>query len=509
MTLTLAADGSVRPEPSQVLTALPGIAWTTDRAMKITSAAGSALTRLGAAQERMLGRSVAELLADEPGALKSTMAAHQEALGGLDAECTVSMKGLNFVCRLQPLRDASGAVIGVVGAALDSTRAVRLEEQSAQARKMESIGRLAGGIAHDFNNILTAILGMCTLMRPAVKALPQTTEDLDEIERSAQRAASLTAQLLAYSRKQTLESTVFDLRGCLTDLQGLLKRLIGEDIRLTVSCNEEDSRVRADRTQIEMVFMNLAVNARDAMPHGGELHFESSVLNVSAEAADRKLEVAPGRYVCVVVSDTGTGMDAATLKRLFEPYFTTKGLGRGTGLGLSTAFGILRQSRGHVTVSSEPGKGTTFKVYLPLEVEAATPPSIVAPFLLSAKTGERILLVEDDAPLRRLVVRILGAHGYLVDAVAGGDDAALAAREHKPDLLLTDVILPGENGKKIAERIRLLLPGLPVIYMSGYTENVLEDHGIMDPGALLIQKPFTAEVMLEAVRQKLDGAAKN
>ena len=406
-----------------------------------------------------------------------------------------------------PWRNEAGVVIGVIGVARDITDRKKLEEQFFQAQKMEAIGRLAGGIAHDFNNLLTAMIGAGQLLKERLtrESLP-ASEYTDVILSAADRAATLTRQLLTLSRRQIIEPKVLDLNRIVSEMEKILQRVIGENIELKTRCNPDAALVTADPGQVEQVIMNLVVNARDAMPHGGFIVIEVQNVELDAQFADARPEFRPGPYVLLSVSDTGHGMDDATKRHLFEPFFTTKERGKGTGLGLSTVFGIVKQSGGDISVYSEPGRGTTFKVYWPRTAERPEPlpPELTA---TSATGGpETILLVEDDTMVRKLIHHILEQLGYAVLVARSAEEALQVHHDcaHAIHLVLTDVILPRMSGPDLVERLLRLQPDLRVVYMSGYTDEALSNHAALQPRqSKLLVKPFTAEVLARKVREAL------
>jgi two-component system, cell cycle sensor histidine kinase and response regulator CckA len=400
-----------------------------------------------------------------------------------------------------PVHDGQGRIVGTVLVLSDAGENRRRQEQIIEAQKMEAVGRLAGGIAHDFNNILSGIKGFAAVMvQDLVPGAPFHEEAL-QILRAAERAETLTRHLLAFSRRQVMEPSVLDLGTLIDGLLPLLRRLIGEDIELDTRSHGE-TRVVVDPTQIEQIVLNLAVNARDSMPQGGKLTIAVETVELAGGVGD----LAPGRYVVMAVSDTGVGMDRATQARIFEPFFTTKPRGRGTGLGLSTAYGTVKQSGGHITVHSEPGRGTTFRVYLPRTDEAVAPTHESYAFAASQGGSETVLLAEDDDLVRGLAAQVLRRNGYEVLEAASGEEAlALAGRHDRPiNLLLSDVIMPRMSGRQLAESLRRWLPDLPVLFMSGYSGEALASHGF-DEGELdLLEKPFTTTALLERIRGKLD-----
>jgi len=382
----------------------------------------------------------------------------------------------------------------------------RIQDQLLQAQKMEAIGRLAGGIAHDFNNLLMVISGHGQLLLPQFHSEHPLRPSLEAINDTAERAAGLTRQLLAFSRQQVLQPRVLDLNAVVADLAPMLRRLIGEDVELATALDPALGHVKADAGQLAQVVMNLAVNARDAMPRGGRLMLETANLVLDAAYTRRHVEVAPGPYVMLAVSDTGTGMDAPTRARVFEPFFTTKGPGQGTGLGLATSYGIVKQSGGTIWVYSEPGRGTTFKIYLPRVDE---PVDVSAPRRDPAEPAfgsETILLVEDEERVRALVRTILAHHGYTVLDAPHPDEALVTSARHLGPihLLLTDVVMPQMSGPGLADRLTPTRPEMKVLYMSGYTDNAVVQHGVLAPGAAFLQKPFTPDQLARTVRDVLD-----
>ncbi len=393
----------------------------------------------------------------------------------------------------------------VIEVALDITDSVRLEEQLRQAQKMEAIGRLAGGIAHDFNNLLTAIHGNAELLLHRLAGDHEAATDVHEILHASERAAALTRQLLAFSRKQILQPLPLDLNHVITEVGDMCRRLIGADVRLVTRGQRDLHVVLADPTQIEQVLMNLIVNARDAMPDGGQIIID--VVNAGVGEDDPRLEtlsMAPGRYVQLTVTDTGIGMDAETQARIFEPFFTTKEQGKGTGLGLSTVYGIVKQTGGYISVDSQLGSGTTFAVYLP----AAGGPSGASGLgrdATAVRGSEAVLVVEDDEPVRALAVRLLKGQGYRVIEARNGVEALHAAeRQQAPiDLLLTDVVMPGMGGRDLVARLTAVWPRLKVLYMSAFTDDATVSRGVQ-PGTAFMPKPFTSRELARRVREVLD-----
>jgi nitrogen-specific signal transduction histidine kinase/CheY-like chemotaxis protein len=385
----------------------------------------------------------------------------------------------------------------------------RSEEQLRGAQRMEAIGRLAGGIAHDFNNLLTVIINHAAFATDSVSGGDPVQTDLTEIRKAADRAAALTRQLLAFSRKQLLQPKVLDLSKIVGGMEGMLRRLLGEDIALSVILAMDLGKVMADPGQVEQVVMNLAVNARDAMPDGGKLTIETANIEIDEASARQHAGAKSGPHVVLSVTDTGCGMDEKTRARLFEPFFTTKATGKGTGLGLATVYGIVKQSGGTIWVNSEPGKGTTFKVYLPRELRASETAARVPQILSRSAGAETILVVEDEAGIRNVARRMLSDAGYTVLTAASGDEALLVCERHQGTvrLVLTDVVMPGMYGKELADRLASLYPHMQVLYMSGYTDDSIGQRGVLDPGTHFIGKPFNAAELTHMVHQVLDQEA--
>ena len=405
------------------------------------------------------------------------------------------------------VRDREGRPSGTLSVGEDITEHRRLEEQYRQAQRMEAVGSLAGGVAHDFNNILTAILGYAELLLMELPPDSEHLADAAEIRTAAQRAAGLTRQLLAFSRQQVLQPTVLCVNDVLANVENMLCRLLGENVALRTALAPDAGNVRADAGQLEQVIVNLAVNARDAMSAGGKLTIETANAELSEDYAEANQPVVAGQYVMLAVTDTGVGISPENRLRIFEPFFTTKEQGKGTGLGLSTVYGIVKQSGGYIWVYSEPGKGATFKVYLPrvdAPVEPQTPPR---PIQGTPAGTETILLAEDDEQLRKLVRGLLDRIGYQVLSAASAEEALAQAREHGSQihLLLTDVVMPGEGGHQLARRLAEARPATRTLFMSGYTDAAIVDHGILERGHHYLQKPFTPAVLARRVRDVLDA----
>jgi len=406
-----------------------------------------------------------------------------------------------------PLRLPGEEAVTMLGVATEITERKLLEEQLLQSQKMEAVGQLAGGVAHDFNNILTAIVGYSDLLAAELGDNAQQREDIEEIRKAARRAAALTRQLLSFSRKQVLEPRIVDVNGVVLNLDKMLRSLMSENIELETQLAEDLDAARVDPNQLEQVIMNLAINARDAMPDGGTVTIETANATLGEDYAAKHVSVIPGVYVMLAVTDTGCGMTEATKARIFEPFFTTKPAGRGTGLGLSTVYGIVKQSGGNIWLYSEPNKGTTFKIYLP--AVDALPEDIgkAAPVEAERQGSGTVLVVEDDEQLRRLTHRALAAQGYEVLEADRGRSALDAARRHEGpiDLLVTDLVMPDTNGPKLAETLRAARPGLRVLFMSGYPDGAIVHHGMLEAGVAYLAKPFTTEAITRKVREVLEA----
>lgn len=393
----------------------------------------------------------------------------------------------------------------------DVTERRVLERQLRMAGKMEAVGRLSGGIAHDFNNLLGVIIGYSQVLKRRLDPGSALIEHAEEIEKAGQRAASLTRQLLAFSRQQVLTPSALNLNDMVMDMTKMLPRLLGEDIAVSTSLCADLGMVKADQSQIEQVIMNLAVNARDAMPEGGKLRIETTNVELDQAYAWQHAGAKPGRYVGLTVVDSGVGMDAATLAHIFEPFFTTKEVGKGTGLGLATVYGVVKQSGGYIWVDSEPGEGAAFHIFLPRVEESAVTKAAAAPLAEMVGGSETILLVEDSEPLRKLTQSLLESHGFRVLVAQNGEEAIQVEDRHKGkiDLLLTDVVMPGMNGRLLSERLLPKKPGMRVLYISGYTDSFIAGHGVLEQGVALLHKPFTEDALIGKVREVLDKGSPN
>jgi PAS domain S-box-containing protein len=469
--------------------------------------------------KRVLGYDANELLGKDPFAL-----VHPQDFAGLRSEgerlrstgmASLSPIVFRMSCKTGSWRtmEAIGrnllnhpAVSGIVLTIRDVTERQQLEERLIQAQKMEAVGRLAGGIAHDFNNLLTAVLGYSDVLLEENNLNEASRGYIAEIKKAANRAASLTQQLLAYSRKQMLQLKAVELNVLVNTMQDMLKRLIGEDIQLITRLYPESIRVKADSTQIEQVLMNLSINARDAMSGGGTIVFKTAKILIDGDALSRFPDLSPGPYAMLSVSDTGIGMDEETRKKIFDPFFTTKGVGKGTGLGLSTVFGIVKQSGGHITVDSELGRGTTFTIYLQTTAEAPAEQEGEATLPQVSNGNERVLVVEDEESVRKMIEMVLGQAGYRVHSEENPTAAKrFAETTDKIDLLVTDVILPGMNGRNLAESLSTVHPRMKVLFISGYTGEAIVHHGVLSEGIAFLKKPFLPKSLTTKVRDILDG----
>ena len=437
--------------------------------------------------------------------------AHTEEIKDLEMEWKrLDGTPITVRCSGRRINDESGVPAYFEVFAEDVTEKRVLEKQLRMAQKMEAIGRLSGGIAHDFNNLLGVIIGYSGVLKKRLGPDNALCEHALEIEKAGQRAASLTKQLLAFSRQQVLTPAVLNLNSLATDMEKMLPRLLGEDIEVSLTLDPELGNVKADQSQIEQVIMNLAVNARDAMPTGGKLKVQTSNVELDQAYTWNHPGSKAGEYVLLTVTDTGMGMDAGTLTHIFEPFFTTKERGKGTGLGLATVYGVVKQSNGYIWVDSAPGKGASFQIYLPRHVgePGADEPKNDSGEKL--RGSETILLVEDAEPLRKLAQTFLEAGGFRVLPAESGEVALEVAAGFRGtfDLLLTDVVMPGMNGRVLAEQLSPRQPGMKVLYMSGYTDSFIAGHGVLDPETHLLHKPFTEEVLIRKVREVLDGGKK-
>jgi two-component system, cell cycle sensor histidine kinase and response regulator CckA len=473
--------------------------------------------------ERMYGYSAAEAIGKPismlcpPGLLDQIPALLEKVRRGQIVEYLESVrarkdgKQVQIALTVSPIRDGTGRIVGASAIGRDITESKQMEEMFRQAQKMEAVGRLAGGVAHDFNNLLSVIIGYSEMLLERTDTDGRERQQCEEIKRAGDRAASLTRQLLAFSRQQVLEPRVLNLNTSVVEIEKMLRRLIGEDIELRTSLDPTLGSMKADPGQIEQVIMNLAVNARDAMPEGGKLVIETSNAELDDEYALHHPPCVAGRYVLLAVTDSGVGMSQETKAHIFEPFFTTKEVGKGTGLGLSTVFGVVKQSGGYIWVSSEPGQGSVFKIYLPRvdESERQIQPTQLAPELL--RGTETVLLVEDEQSVRALTRNMLEQSGYTVlEADSGARAMEIAQQHHDPiHLLLSDVVMPGMNGPTLVRKILPLHPEAKELYVSGYSGKFGTQTGLIPAGATLLQKPFSRTALLLKLRNLLDVQKKS
>ncbi|MDQ7054785.1 MAG: ATP-binding protein [candidate division KSB1 bacterium] len=401
---------------------------------------------------------------------------------------------------------SNGEIVGQRISLLDISHQKLLELQLQQSLKMEAIGRLAGGIAHDFNNLLTVMAGYMDLIQEQFEKNDPLYQDLDQVCKAIDRASELTQQLLAFSRRQIVRPRIINFNDVVRTLEKMLRRILGEDIEFHADLDTKLDNVYADPAQIEQIIMNLVVNARDAMPEGGILSIETCNVELDADYARTHMGVEPGRYVMLSVSDTGIGMDKETISHIFEPFFSTKKEGMGTGLGLSMVYGIVRQNKGTIWVYSEPGKGTTFKIYFPRAGKAMDTIIEEEQETINLKGNETILLVEDEEAVRKLARRCLQENGYTVISASHGKEALNIIRQSRPqiDIMVTDIIMPGMSGKELYEQVSRLIPGVRVLYISGYTDNAIVHYGVLEPGTNFLQKPFKPDALLKKIRQTLE-----
>jgi len=476
------------------------------------------LDMMGYTAEEMLGRYVWEFITDEESRQKVKGKLAGTIPTGRAFDRPFQRKdGTTFPAVMEDrvLRDSKGKIAGIRATVQDITERKRAEEEKAllqeqlrQSQKMEAIGKLAGGVAHDFNNLLTVIHGYSDLILSSLDQDSRLRQDVQEIMNASERASSLTRQLLAFSRKQVLQPKVLDLNTHVSNTDKMLRRMIGEDVELVTLLAKDLGRIKADPGQIEQVILNLAVNAKDAMLNGGKLTIETANVKLDESYARSHIGVTPGHYVMLSVSDTGVGMTPEIKERIFEPFFTTKEKGKGTGLGLSTVYGIVKQSGGNIWVYSEPGVGTTFKIYLPMIEESRDSVQSLAVSTKALQGSETILLVEDEEMVRKLACTVLQKYGYTVLEAPNGEEALRIVQGQNGNpihLMVTDVVMPGMSGRQLVDRLLSLWPGMKVLYMSGYTDNAIVHHGVLDPGIAYIQKPFAPDALASKVREILDG----
>jgi PAS domain S-box-containing protein len=465
---------------------------------------------LASRPDQIVGRTVHDLIDEETAKLLTAQdaAVIQEGVSKL-FEYSALLRGKThaFMTTKAPHRDAAGKIVGVIGVVRDVTEYRHMEERLRQSQKMEAIGTLAGGVAHDFNNLLMVISGYSSVLADALQSDHKLSGHVDQISKAGERAASLTRQLLAFSRKQTIQATPLHLNQIITGIEKLLHRLIGEDIKIVTHLAQDLGTVLADAGQMEQVILNLAVNARDAMPKGGELVFETRNVELGDSIASAN-NLKPGRYIEFLVKDTGSGMDLSVQTRLFEPFFTTKPTGKGTGLGLSTVYGILKQANGHITFTSQPKHGTTFRIFLP-RIDSSLPTAMRTPQTEESLRGrETLLIVEDDPSVCELVRSVLDSHGYTVITAALPREAEilLTRPDCRPvDLMVSDVVMPGLSGTELASRLTTRNPRMKVLFMSGYIDDAIVRAGIEEKEVAFLHKPFAPMTLVRKVREVLDG----
>ena len=464
----------------------------------------------GYSRDELLGMNIKEYIDREADIdiIEISKEVYSKGISIKSLECRSKKKDgskIDLEFSISPIKDREGNPIGFRGIIRDVTERKRLETQLILSQRLDAVGRLAGGVAHDFNNLMTIVIGNSDLMLMSLDKNDPLRKDVKEIKKAGDRAASLTRQLLAFSRKQALSPRVLDLNAVLTEMDKMIKRVIGEDVEIRTIYAQGLGRVKADPGQIEQVIINLAINARDAMPDGGELTIETANVDLDEAYAHKRFMVKSGSYVMLAVSDTGVGMDEEVREKIFEPFFTTKEKGKGTGLGLSTVYGIVKQSNGYIWVYSEPNQGSTFKIYLPRVMEEAEAIEKDTGEIKIQRGSETILLVEDNDMLCDFAVKVLRKSGYTVLEARNGKEALDASARHQEpiQLLLTDVVMPGMNGRELARRLMSLRPEIKVMYISGYTDDAIVHHGVLEKGVFFLQKPFTPNLLLNKVREVL------
>ncbi|MEO7999765.1 MAG: PAS domain S-box protein [Gemmatimonadaceae bacterium] len=465
----------------------------------------------GYSKDEVIGRRAFDLIVPEKSRERASKIIEQISMGRMDAHGefgNIKKGGENITCEWHntPMFDDAGKFVGLLSLTLDVTARKKLEAQLLQSQKMEAIGQLAGGVAHDFNNLLTVIFGYSEMLMADKDVSSNVQKSVKLINEAAERAGALTGQLLAFSRKTILQPKILDINTVVGETGTMLRRMIGEDVRFSTILQKDIERIRVDPGQLTQVLMNLAVNARDAMPKGGTLTVETQNVELSAEYASTHPDCNPGPHVMLAMTDTGTGMAADVMAHIFEPFFTTKEVGTGTGLGLATVFGIVRQSGGCINVYSEPGIGSSFKLYFPALRGASLMESGGIPQIATGG-AETVLLVEDDAAVRRIATAALAKFGYMVLPAATGEEALRIAEHHGLGIsvLLTDVVMPGMSGPQLVDLLRAKSPSLKVVFMSGYTDDAVVRHGLLAAEVSFLQKPFTPEGLALKIRKVLDS----
>jgi PAS domain S-box-containing protein len=494
-----------RTRLSAMMDKMPAVLWTTDTELRFTSGMGAGLEALGLRAKEMEGKSLFEYFhTDDPEFI--AIAAHRKALAGQSVTYEIDWQKHVFDSHVQPLKGSDGQLLGVIGVALDITDRKHLADQLRVSQKMQAVGELAGGVAHDFNNLLMIVKGHAEMLLDRIDS-SSARHNLEQIQGATERAATLTRQLLAFSRKQVLQPKVLDLNDVVAGMIKMFSRVIGENIDLAFLPGSKLAPVKADPGQMEQVLLNLVVNARDAMPDGGRLTIETCNVELDSASASQHPVMEAGSYVMLIVTDTGCGMDAGTQARIFEPFFTTKGQGKGTGLGLATVYGVVKQSGGFIWVYSEVDHGSTFKIYLP-QVNADLERGAPEKTSRGAHPGtETVLFVEDEESVRELVRDYLGKSGYRVLEAADGIQALETASAHRGPIhiLVTDVVMPRLSGRELVTRITAVRPELKILYISGYTDDSIFRHGVLEGGVAFLQKPFNLKDLAQKIRQVLDG----
>jgi PAS domain S-box-containing protein len=483
--------------------------YATDLQGRVQSWNRAAERIFGWTEQEALNERVPSLISDGLDALHLRQDPHSDgALAGVEAR---SLRKDGTTADLSvwrtPLRDASEAIDGFITIAADIGERKSLERQLHQAQRMEAVGRLAGGVAHDFNNLLTVITGYAYMLLEDLSSEPGPRDKVEEILRAVERSSALTGQLLAFSRRQVAPPKTIDINELVLNMDKMLRRMIGEDIRLVTALSPDAGKIKADPGQIEQVIMNLVVNSRDAMPGGGGITVETANATLGDEYARAHLTARPGKYVTLSVIDTGHGMDEETRAHMFEPFFSTKEQGKGTGLGLAQVYGIIKQSGGDITVTSAPGRGTCVRIYLPRVFGALSTDKPERAEIARAGGTETVLLVEDEDDVRSLVCELLRQHGYTVLTAAQPQDAIEICQTHPVsiELLLTDVVMPQMSGRELAVRMAWIRPEMRVLYMSGYTEDAMPGASITEPGAAFLRKPFTPAALTRKIREVLEA----
>jgi PAS domain S-box-containing protein len=495
-----------RARLAMIIEKMPAVLWTTDKDLRFTSSIGAGLEHIGLRPNQTVGMTIQKYFRnDDPGF--PPVAAHKKALQGEPVSYEMDWEKRTFESHVQPLLGMEGEISGVIGIALDITERKHLADQLRQSQKMQAVGQLAGGVAHDFNNLLMVVKGHAEILLNRIPGGSPLKNNVEQVDKAADRATALTRQLLAFSRMQVLQPRVLDLNEVVGGMTKMFSRVIGENIEMTFVPGTRLGRVKADPGQIEQVLLNLVVNARDAMPNGGRITIETSDVHLDKDYAAKHHNMEPGWWVMLTVSDTGCGMDAQTQTRIFEPFFTTKEKGKGTGLGLATVYGVVKQSGGFIYVYSEVNQGTTFKVYLPKVMAEADKDVSEKPAGPPPRGSETVLFVEDEESVRELVTEYLTAVGYNVLVACDGAQALHMAASHKGtiEVLVTDVVMPRMSGRELASRIVSERPNAKVLYISGYTDDSIFRHGVLEAGVAYLQKPFNLKAVAQKIREVLDG----